>query len=207
MKDDTSSVPRGADAPTNPMRRAVIKIAALGVASNVSLHCPNARAQNAPGAANGDVSQPNVGDFLVSEDATDTPVPLKPADIPIRKPVLAFPYDQSKKAVRSEPRTNKVVLIRFEEAELDGPTKQKAANGVLAFSAICTHQGCEVKTWMAQQKVLMCYCHGSMFQPLDGGAVTGGPAPRALPMLPLKLEQGSLAVAGPFSSPPGAKVS
>lgn len=50
-------------------------------------------------------------------------------------------------------------------------------NGVFAFSAICTHQGCEVAAPDSSGKST-CPCHGAQF---DGnGAVVRGPARTAL---------------------------
>jgi cytochrome b6-f complex iron-sulfur subunit len=50
------------------------------------------------------------------------------------------------------------------------------AGSVVAFSAICTHQGCTV---MAAGKRLECPCHGSIFDAFTG-AVVQGPAQRPL---------------------------
>jgi cytochrome b6-f complex iron-sulfur subunit len=53
---------------------------------------------------------------------------------------------------------------------------QPTAGRVVAFSAICTHQGCTV---MAAGKRLECPCHGSIFDAFTG-AVVQGPAQRPL---------------------------
>jgi cytochrome b6-f complex iron-sulfur subunit len=49
---------------------------------------------------------------------------------------------------------------------------------LFALSAVCTHRHCVVQ---ARQDDLVCPCHGSTFTP--EGAVTRGPARRALPRL------------------------
>jgi cytochrome b6-f complex iron-sulfur subunit len=54
----------------------------------------------------------------------------------------------------------------------------REAEGVYAVSRVCTHLGCIVK---AEADGFHCPCHGSRFA-LDG-AVTKGPAPKALPWL------------------------
>ncbi len=108
---------------------------------------------------------------------------------------------------RDGSRLNKVMLIRLAEADLDAATKARAAGGVLAFSAVCTHQACDVKTWLAKEQVAVCFCHSSKFKLLEGGAVSAGPATKALPTLPLKLEGGQLVVAGGFSAAPGGTTS
>jgi len=55
---------------------------------------------------------------------------------------------------------------------------QPATGMFVAFSASCTHQGCQV-SFTGQG--FFCRCHGSSFD--LSGAVTGGPARRALPKL------------------------
>jgi Rieske Fe-S protein len=53
------------------------------------------------------------------------------------------------------------------------------ANGYFAFSAICTHQGCQVNPPNAATGKSSCPCHGAQF---DGnGAVLRGPARSPLP--------------------------
>jgi len=53
---------------------------------------------------------------------------------------------------------------------------QPTAGSVVAFSAICTHQGCVVKP---AEKELDCPCHGSRYDSTTG-EVIAGPAPRSL---------------------------
>lgn len=175
----------------NEPRRRVIKIAAAGLTAPWTL---------ATAAGN---TGPRRGDRLVEDDAEGPPTPLRLADLRVGKPVVAFPLDVAKKEVRNGSRLNKVVLVRFAEADLNAENKARAAGGVLAFSAVCTHQACDVKTWLSKEKVLACFCHSSKFDLLDGAKVTEGPAPRALPMLPLTLEGDVLVVAGAFSAEPG----
>lgn len=54
---------------------------------------------------------------------------------------------------------------------------QPAMGTVVAFSAICTHQGCTV---VPAESTLNCPCHGSVFATATGAVVTG-PAPSPLP--------------------------
>lgn len=53
-----------------------------------------------------------------------------------------------------------------------------AAGEVKAFSAVCTHQGCNVTG--VQQGEIVCPCHGSRFD-ASTGEPTAGPARRPLP--------------------------
>jgi rieske iron-sulfur protein len=90
--------------------------------------------------------------------------------------------------------------VRLEPATLVGPTRERAVEGVVAYSAICPHAGCEVSVWAAEQKTLECSCHYSHYDPRDGAAVIDGPTPRSLAALPLKLADGKLVVAKPFTA-------
>jgi Rieske Fe-S protein len=104
------------------------------------------------------------------------------------------------KLVRNGSRLNKVLLLRLESASLADATRDYAADGVIAYTAICPHTGCDVTGWLAEQQILECPCHSSLYNPREGGAVTAGPSPRALPALPLKIADGKLMVAKPFTS-------
>ena len=76
------------------------------------------------------------------------------------------------------------------------------ASGVWALSTVCTHLGCIVKQEGAG---FACPCHGSQFK-LDG-AVTKGPAPKALPWLAVSSAGGgSYLVDESQTVAPGTKV-
>jgi rieske iron-sulfur protein len=174
----------------NAPRRRVIRIAALGFIAPLALTGRSAVAATA-------------GDRLVDEDAEGAPLPLTVADLKPGKPMLAYPFDPRSGKRRDESRLNKVVLIRLPEAEMTAETRARAAGGVLAYSAICTHQGCDAKTWLSKERALVCFCHASKFALLDGAAVVSGPAPRALPALALALDGEQLVIVAAFSATPG----
>ena len=73
-------------------------------------------------------------------------------------------------------------------------------DGVVAYSAICTHQACPVNMWAKDRNAFVCSCHGSVFDPKNSAEVIDGPAPRPLPSLGLKVADGVVTVAAPFSS-------
>ena len=183
--------PCHAEHPASGTRRRIIKITAASLAAPWALAAGLAHAKPMP------------GDRLVEEDAEGAPTPLRVSDLRPGKPMLAFPFDAAKGEVRSDSRLNKIVLMRFAENEMNAETKARSAGGVLAFSAICTHQGCDVKTWLAKEQALVCFCHSTKFLLLEGGSVASGPAPRALPVLPLSLDGDQLVIAGAFSTAPG----
>jgi len=143
--------------------------------------------------------RPKEGDVLVSVDAVP-PVALEPKDLPEGgPPIRAWPMDPASNVVRSRSRLNRVVLVRLDSSTLVGPTKDRAAEGVVAYTAICPHAGCEVSGWQPEQKIFECSCHYSHYNPREGAAVMGGPATRPLAALPLKIAEGKLVVAKPFT--------
>ncbi len=68
-------------------------------------------------------------------------------------------------------------------------------DGILCYSKICTHVGCPISLWEQQTHHLLCPCHQSTFDLADNGKVIFGPAARALPQLPLMLDDEGYLVA------------
>ena len=116
---------------------------------------------------------------------------------------LAWPIDPESKTVRNGSRLNKVLLLRLDPEGFDPETKERAADGVVGYSAICPHTGCDVTNWHPDRRLLECPCHYSIYDPKEAAKVLSGPAPRRLPALPLKIADGKLAVAKPFIGRPG----
>jgi Rieske Fe-S protein len=143
--------------------------------------------------------RPRVGDYLVRQD-DPAGKPLTPADFPLHaEQTFAWAVDPADKTVRKGSRLNGVILVRYEPAELSDETRVRAAEGVVAYTQICTHNGCDVASWIAAERLAMCACHFTKYDLRDGARVTEGPAPRPLPALPLKLEDGRLVVAKAYT--------
>jgi Rieske Fe-S protein len=149
----------------------------------------------APAAAEPADERPQEGDLLVAIDAVSS-TGLAPSDIV--RPVIAWPMDPVSRVIRNGSRLNKVLLVRLDPATLAQPTRERAADGVVAYSAICPHAGCEVSGWLEDAKILECPCHNSKYDPREAAAVVDGPATRGLAVLPLKMVDDRLAVAKPF---------
>jgi Rieske Fe-S protein len=143
---------------------------------------------------------PQLGDqfaFLTGEKKGQV---VKADDLPLGGPqVQAYPIDPKSGVVRSGSGLNLTVLIRLDQSSLSEETRARAANGVVAYSAVCTHEGCPVNMWTNEKNALVCSCHASVFDPRNGADVLTGPAPRSLPSLGLKLENGVPVVAAGFS--------
>ena len=148
--------------------------------------------------------RPKEGDLLVNVTAAAKPEPLKPDDLPLGgKQIFAWPMDPESKTLRNGSRLNKVLLLRLDPDGFDAETKDHAVEGVVAYSAVCTHTGCDVINWHPDSELLECPCHYSNYDPKQGAKVVSGPSPRRLPALPLKIADGRLVVAKPFTGRAG----
>lgn len=125
-------------------------------------------------------------------------------DVAAGGPLLtAYPMDAATQVVRDDNRLNQVLLVRLDPRTLDPDTSGRAADGVLAYSAICTHTGCDAWDWQPASGTVKCPCHFSEFDLKASARVLNGPAPRRLPALPLKVVDGLPVVAGAFTGRPG----
>jgi len=166
------------------IRRRDLLAGGLGL-SLVTIAGSRADAQDDPAAV-----RPKPGDLLVRDGDADKK-PLTPSDIVAdAKPTAAWALDPATGTVRNGSRFNRLMVGRL-------------GDDVFAFTAICTHDGCDVTDWLADEHMLSCPCHYSKFDPRDGGRVKDGPAPRALPQLPLTVTDGKLVVEKPFTSKVG----
>jgi ubiquinol-cytochrome c reductase iron-sulfur subunit len=135
-------------------------------------------------------------------------MPVKAADLEVGSFLTAFAQGTDKENLAS---SLAVVRVKPEELELPDGRADWAPEGILAFSKICTHAQCAISLFryplFAERSpgpALVCPCHYSTFNVLDGGERIFGPAVRALPQLPLRIEDGFLVAAGPFSGAVGA---
>jgi len=179
-------------------RRSVLKGAA-GALLELTLLRVTTFAQDDPQSM-----RPRPGDLLVR--ATDpAATPLAVADIRPGPPLVAWPMDPVERVVRKGTRFNQVLVLRLDPTKLSAQTQARATDGVVAYSTICPHSGCDVTEWSADQ-LLVCTCHSSTFDPKDSARVTDGPAPRNLPALPLAVTDGTLVVAAGFTDRVGFDV-
>lgn len=153
-----------------------------------------------------DHEHPAVGDHLAFAFGDREGQPITPEDITLGDPqVFAYPMDANASHVASESRLAQVMLVRLDPSEMTEETAAHAADGIVAYSGICTHTGCEVEDWDEDTNHFVCPCHDSEFDPADNGRVMSGPARRRLAALPLKIENGQLLIAGGFTGRVGGE--
>jgi rieske iron-sulfur protein len=188
------------DSGRRSMLSGALALAALAPMAVVSL---GASAQ-APAPAAGTRSQkPEPGDKLAFMIGPKAGKEVKPADVEIGKPpLLAYPMDPATGKVLIS-KANLLTVVRLKPAGLKPTSARNAADGIVAFSSLCTHYGCPITTLHPSQTQIVCNCHGSVFDAANRGAVTQGPATRRLAMLPLTIKDGALVVSGKFDGPLG----
>lgn len=143
------------------------------------------------------------GDPLVFAVGANKGQPITHTSIIPGQAALAFPKGK-------EIQDNLTMVIHLNENELEAPTELVwAPEGLVAYSAICTHLGCTVNFSHeamegAPYPHIHCPCHAALFKPQAGAEVIGGPAPRPLPQLPLMLnDKAEVLAAGPYQEPIG----
>lgn len=146
-----------------------------------------------------DRMRPQQGDQLVFDEGDRLGELVTPDSLQLnQKPVSALAKDPDTQVLRDGSRLNRVMITRIDPEKLTARYQVNAAQGIVAYSAICTHTGCDVINWDEGQLRMACPCHESQFDIYDGGKVVGGPAPRPLAMLPLEIVDGVVTVAAAF---------
>lgn len=125
---------------------------------------------------------------------------VRASEIPVDGLVTVFPEG----ATTSD--QGQVVLIRVPEGALDLPAGRQswAPGGLVAYSKVCTHAGCPVGLYQSDSRTLLCPCHQSAFDVVEGAKPLGGPAAWPLPQLPIEVDDdGYVRSTGDLSEPPG----
>ena len=193
-----SNTPRRSTSDAQPGRRAVLNLAvgvglALPVAGLVSAQDADPRK-----------ARPQRNDRFVFAGGDRKGQLITLADLPAGgTPLVAYPMDPAARIVRDDSRLNQVLLVRLDPNRLNSDTRARAADGIVAYSAVCTHTGCDIWDWQPASSTIKCPCHFSEFDLKESARVLNGPAPRRLPALPLKVVDGMPAVASGFVGRPG----
>ncbi len=126
--------------------------------------------------------------------------PIRPTDLVEGSIVTVWPEGKERK------EDSAVLLIKVSNEFKPRPGREDwAPQFNVAYSKICTHVGCPVGLYRKKTEQLLCPCHQSTFDVLDGARPVFGPAARALPQLPLKVNSdGFLAARHDFLEPIGA---
>lgn len=148
---------------------------------------------------------PKAGDILVFAKGDKKGQPIAPDYVPPdAPPVLARSKDSVTGIVRDQTDKSLLIVLRLNRVDSVSEPETQRADGILAYSAVCTHMGCIVDGWDADKKFLRCPCHKGTYDARQHGKVISGPPPRPLPVLPVKLQNGMLVVKDEFTARIGA---
>ncbi len=130
---------------------------------------------------------------------TENDQPVKAANVDLDSVITVFPEGHTDSADAP------TLLIRpHDKMKPRAGREGWTPGGLVAYSKLCTHVGCPVGLYQSKEHLLLCPCHQSTFDVLDGARPIFGPAARSLPQLPLVIDDHGYVVAGgDFSSPTG----
>ena len=151
---------------------------------------------------------PLEGDVLVHADASKYGQPIKPSELSDIA-IVAYPMGKTKEGtpvIRSGEPNNQIGVYKFEPAQLKAPTKiEDTDNGIVAYSNTCTHAGC-FPISVQGSAIVNCPCHSGQYEPREGCRVLGGPPPKPMPQLGVKVQGDQLVLTSSFlTSPYGYK--
>ncbi|MEJ1155315.1 ubiquinol-cytochrome c reductase iron-sulfur subunit [Microbacterium marmarense] len=136
--------------------------------------------------------------------------PIRAADLTLGSAVHVIPQELAELSHHDgylEEKAKAIVLLmRLLPDQLIESEERKdwSYNGIVAYSKVCTHVGCPVALYEQQTHHLLCPCHQSQFDVTDEAKVIFGPAARALPQLPITVDdEGYLIATSDFNEPVG----
>lgn len=116
-------------------------------------------------------------------------------------PIVAFFWPAKLEEVPSEPvpvgpvgsiAVGEAKTIRF--GRYPALVLNTPEDGLLAYSAVCTHFACLVK-WNPESGMIECPCHEGYFSPSDGSVISG-PPPEPLEIIQLFIEDDTIFIGG-----------
>ena len=151
--------------------------------------------------------RPQPGDLLVHRFGDRAKEPVVPDDVPGGAELLqASALDPETGVMRDGSRLNGINVVRVNPEDFDAETAPYAVAGIVAYSSVCTHQGCDLTQWLPETRTFKCYCHYSEFDASKLGQPMHGPATRKLAILPLELaDSGSFVITDKFVGKVGFK--
>jgi rieske iron-sulfur protein len=92
-----------------------------------------------------------------------------------------------------------VLLYRVAKDKVPADMAPDTIDGLAAWSAVCTHQGCmltdiHLKSEAVNAFGFICPCHDAIFDPLQEGKNTGGATSATLAYFPIKSDGGKIVV-------------
>jgi len=193
------------DTKFNQQRRDVLKgtCGLVGAAAVVSIGA------STPAFADVQKDAPQVGDVFVFTDGPKKGSVVMVDDVVLdAKPLTVMPQDPSG-AVRDGDNFT-TLLYRVSKDKIPADMAPDTIDGLAAWSAVCTHQGCLMTDVHAKSEAVaafgfICPCHDAIFDPLQEGKNTGGAVSATLAYFPIKSDGGKIVVKDVPSAHVGVK--
>ncbi|HEX5596363.1 MAG TPA: Rieske 2Fe-2S domain-containing protein [Micromonosporaceae bacterium] len=134
---------------------------------------------------------------LTREDGT----PLRPEEISVGGQLTVFPGVPGGASNKYADSPTLLIHLREEDAGKAREANRRLGRddymwgNYVAYSKICTHAGCPASLYEQQTNRLLCPCHQSQFLITNNAKPIFGPASRALPQLPISVDEEGFFVA------------
>jgi len=151
-----------------------------------------------PAFADAQKDCPQIGDVFVFADGPKKGTVVMVDDVVLdAAPLTVMPKDPSG-AVRDGDNFT-TLLYKLPKDKIQADMLGDTIDGLAAWSAICTHQGCTM-TDIHQKSIavnafgFICPCHDAIFDPTQDGKNTGGATSAILAYFPIKSDGGKIVV-------------
>jgi rieske iron-sulfur protein len=141
---------------------------------------------------------PQVGDVFVFTDGPKKGSVVMVDDVVLNAlPLTVMPKDPNGAVRDGENFTT--LLYRIAKDQVPADMAPDTIDGLAAWSAVCTHQGC-LMTDIHQKSIavnafgFICPCHDAIFDPTQEGKNTGGATSATLAYFPIKSDGGKIVV-------------
>lgn len=132
-------------------------------------------------------------DSFVFADGPNKGKDVKAEDIVLDAPPVTVQAKDEEGNVRESEKAT-ILMYRVSPDKIPADIRGDTWEGLIAYSALCTHKGCLLTGWDAPTKQFICPCHNGFFDPLKGGENTAGAPTRAIPQIPVRIHDGKLVV-------------
>jgi ubiquinol-cytochrome c reductase iron-sulfur subunit len=127
--------------------------------------------------------------------------PIRPEDVSVGGQITVFPGIPGGHTNEYADSPTLLIQLRSDDAAAARRDAYQINKGsmwenFIAYSKICTHAGCPASLYEQQTNRLLCPCHQSQFLIIDNARPIFGPASRALPQLPITVDDEGFFVAG-----------
>lgn len=139
---------------------------------------------------------PKTHDTFVYNDGPNKGQDVKTADIVLDAPPISVQAKDSEDGEVRESEHSEVLMYRVNAETIPIEWRSDSADGILAYSAICTKDATLIKPkdFDPASKQVICSTCKTQYDLINGAEVKGGPGKRALPQVPIHDHDGLLRI-------------